>query len=265
MNYGKKVIQGVEVKPVNCKSALSSSLLEADYSLNPYIGCLHGCIYCYGPCVIKEERKWGQFLDVKINLPKILSKEAKNIEKNIIRLGSVTDPYQMAEEEYRVTRRCLKQLSKHDCRVLIQTKSDLVKRDIDLLKDMKSDIGITITSLDEDFRKKFEPGAPSISDRLSAIKELKKEGIKVWVFIGPLLPYLNDEKEELIRLKDTLTSLGVDEIYLDKLNMRERIWEKIKPLLEEDILNKYENIYFGDEGYFRKNREIYDEIGKRIF
>ncbi len=265
LGFKKVEIEGVTIAPISCKTALSRSQLESDYALNPYRGCSHGCKYCYSPSVLREERTWGEFLDVKRNIPKVLSKELKKKEKGMVRIGSVTDPYQEAEEKYELTRRCLEQLSMRDFPVLIQTKSGLVKRDVDLLKEMDSDIGFTITSLDDNFRKKFEPNAPSISERLSAIKELKEENLDLWVFIGPLFPYLNDEKEDLLRLKETLDSLGIDEIYLDKLNMRERVWNNIKPILEPDIQKKYKNIYFDGDDYFNRKKKMYKSIGKTVF
>jgi len=265
LGFKKVEIEGVKITPISCKTALSKSQLESDYALNPYRGCSHGCKYCYSPCVLREERHWGEFLDVKRNIPNVLSKELKNKKRGMVRIGSVTDPYQEAEEKYELTRRCLEPLSRRDFPVLIQTKSGLVKRDVDLLKKMDCDVGFTITTLDENFRKRFEPNAPSISERLSAIKELKEENLDLWVFIGPLFPYLNDDKEDLLRLKDTLDSLGVEEIYLDKLNMRDRVWKNIKPMLEPDMRKKYKNIYFDGNDYFNSKKKMYESIGKTVF
>ncbi|MFP4609084.1 MAG: radical SAM protein [Candidatus Aenigmatarchaeota archaeon] len=265
LEFGRPEIEGVDIKEISCKKALSESMLEADYSLNPYRGCSHGCRYCYSPFVIKEERPWGEFLDVKRNIPKVVSEESKRKEKGMVRIGSVTDPYQEAESEYKLTRKCLKQLQRNDFPVLIQTKSDLVKRDVDLLKEMEADVGFTITSLDDDFRKRFEPAAPPVGDRLSAVRGLKEEGIDVWAFIGPLFPYENDGEEELARLKETLNSLGVEEIYLDKLNMRDGLWDKIQPLLEDGLEEKYKAIYFEGDDYFARKRGSYEEIGKPVF
>ncbi|MBS3781085.1 MAG: radical SAM protein [Candidatus Thermoplasmatota archaeon] len=265
LGFTKAEIEGVEIKPVSCKTALSKSRLESDYALNPYRGCSHGCKYCYSPCVLREERPWGKFLDVKRNIPNVLSKELKKKKKGMIRIGSVTDPYQEAEGSYELTRRCLEQLSRHDFPILIQTKSGLVRRDTDLLKKIDSDIGFTITTLNEDFRKKFEPNAPPVSERLSAIRELKEEGLDLWVFIGPLFPYLNDKKEDLIRLKNTLKSLGIEEIYLDKLNLRKKVWERIKPLLGSEMQKKYRDIYFDGDDYFKRKKKMFESIGKTVF
>lgn len=265
LGFKKVEIEGLKINSVSCKTALSISRLESDYALNPYRGCSHGCRYCYSPCVLREQRTWGEFLDVKRNIPKVLSKELKKKKKGFVRIGSVTDPYQEAEEKFELTRRCLEQLSRHDFPVLIQTKSGLVKRDIDLFKEMDSDIGFTIASLDENFREKFEPKAPPVSERLSAIRELREEGLDLWVFIGPLFPYLNDGREDLLRLKKTLQSLDIEDIYLDKLNMRERVWENIKPMLEHDMQTKYRNIYFDGDDYFKNKKKMYNSIGKTVF
>lgn len=258
-------VDGVEIKEVSCKTALSKSGLEADYSLNPYRGCSHGCRYCYSPFVIGEDRPWGEFLDVKRNIPKVLHDELDKKDRGIVRLGSVTDPYQEAENHSKLTRRCLKQLGKKDFPVLIQTKSDLVTRDIDILDEMEADIGFTITSLDDGFRKKFEPDAPSIGRRLSAAKELKESGLDVWVFIGPLFPLKNDGEEELFRLKETLNSIGIDDIYIDKLNMRDGIWRRIRSLLDEELEEKYRDIFFGNYDYFREKKVLYEKIGSTVF
>ncbi|MFW6047694.1 MAG: radical SAM protein [Candidatus Natronoplasma sp.] len=265
LGFKKVEIEGLEINLVSCKTALSISHLESDYALNPYRGCSHGCRYCYSPCVLREERTWGEFLDVKRNIPNVLSKELKKKKRGLVRIGSVTDPYQEAEEKFELTRRCLEQLSRDDFPVLIQTKSGLVKRDIDLFKKMDSDIGFTITSLDENFREKFEPNAPPVSERLSAIRELREEGLDLWVFIGPLFPYLNDGRKDLLRLKKTLESLDIEDIYLDKLNMRKGVWDNIKPMLEPDMQRRYKNIYFDSNDYFKNKKKMYKSIGKTVF
>lgn len=258
-------IEGLDIKEVTCKTALSRSGLEADYSLNPYRGCYHACNYCYSPFVINEDRRWGSFVDVRRNIPKVLARELNKKEKGIVRLGSVTDPYQKVEEGYELTRLCLKQLKKNDIPVIIQTKSGLVTRDIDLLSEMDCDVGLTITSLDPEFRKKFEPNAPSYEERLSALEKLVESGIDAWVFIGPLLPYKNDDIESLKELADILHGIGIDEIYLDKLNMRKGLWPKLEKILDDDVLKRYEQIYLKEEDYFEDRRQLYKRIGKPVF
>lgn len=261
----KKDYGELDVKEVSCKTALSPSGLEADYALNPYTGCSHGCEYCYSPFVIKEDREWGTFVDVKRNIPTVLAKELKNKRKGIVRLGSVTDPYQKIEKDYEITRMCLEQLAKHEFPILVQTKSDLVTRDIDLYSEMDADVGMTITSLDEDFRKKFEPYAPPMEDRISALEKLVESGVHTWAFIGPLLPFHNDGPEELNKLSERLKDIGVNEVYLDKLNMRKGIWERLEKILDDEMRERYKKIFFGRKDYFDDHKELYKKIGRPVF
>lgn len=261
----KSEIEGIEIKEISCKTALSKSGLEADYALNPYKGCSHNCRYCYAPFVLREEREWGTFVDIKRNIPKILANELKSKKKGVVRVGSVTDAYQPVEKDYKLTRMCLEQLKKYDHHVLIQTKSDLVTRDIDILKDMEADVGLTITSLDEDFKSIFEPNSPAVEKRLDALKELVEEGVNTWVFIGPLIPYKNDDKGSLEEIASRLDEIGVDEIYLDKLNMRKGIWPKFEEVLDGSTLEKYHKIFSGEIDYFNERKELYRKIGKTVF
>jgi DNA repair photolyase len=129
----------MNIKEIQASTAISASGLPGlDFALNPYRGCQHACAYCYSPDVLREARwrEWGDFVDVKKNLPILLSKQ-KNKLSGVVGLGTVTDPYQQAEEKYKITRYCLEQLARSDCTVSIQTKSDLVLRDLDILKKMK--------------------------------------------------------------------------------------------------------------------------------
>ena len=128
-----------QIKTIQCKSVLTRSRLpEVDYCINPYVGCLHGCIYCYARFMKRftgHTEKWGKFIDVKINAPEVLEKElSRSPEKGTVLLGSVTDAYQPIERKYKITRAILEILLKHHFPISILTKSDLVVRDIDLLK-----------------------------------------------------------------------------------------------------------------------------------
>lgn len=263
--YGEKPkIEGVKIEEISCKTALSHSGLESDYALNPYKGCSHGCRYCYAPFVTKEKRKWGCFVDVKRNIPKVLLDELNKKEKGIVRVGSVTDPYQAVEKEYKLTRMCLEQLKRKDFPVIVQTKSDLVTRDIDIFQQMDVDVGLTITSVRDDFRKVFEPKAPSVEKRFDALEKLIAADIATWVFIGPLVPYKNDDVDDLLELSKKLEDIGITEIYIDKLNMREGIWANLQKILDESLLKRYKEIY-DDEDYFEERKSIYKQIGQPVF
>ena len=210
----------MKVNEVIAKTALSKSNLPGlDYSLNPYRGCSHACTYCYAPFVLREKRAWGEFVDVKINLPSVLARELSTKRKGTIGIGTVTDPYQLIEKKYELTRKCLEALLKKDWPISIQTKSDLVLRDLDLVeKFTEKDIGFTITTIDDGARKRFEPHSSSIPARLNALEETSRKGIKTWVFLGPIIPDLIGETlEDLIK---GLGEIGIDHLLFDKLRIK---------------------------------------------
>jgi DNA repair photolyase len=219
----------MEVRQVNCKTALSKSFLPGlDYSLNPYRGCQHNCAYCYVPNVLRIERnKWGSFVEAKLNIPSVLSQELRNKKPGTIGISTVTDPYQPIEGKFKLTRYCLEQLSKYNFPVCIQTKSNLVTRDIDLISKLSSvEIMFSIGTLDDKQRKTLEPNASSINERLNTMKKFSDEGIKTAVFFGPVYPTIN--KEDLEGLVDTFVEYGAKEIMVDKFNLKPGIFENIK-------------------------------------
>jgi len=249
----------IKEKEIMVKSALSPSHLPGiDYALNPYRGCSHACIYCYAPYVIHWDKgKWGELVEVKINLPRILSKEIKVLKKGVVGLGTVTDPYQPAEKKYELTRRCLELLLLHDIPVCIQTKSSLVLRDMDLLNEFShAEIGITLTSLDENIGKRLEPGAPGADERLDTLQKLSKNGIRTWVFFGPVMPYLIDIDE----MADAIASVKPAYVLVDRLRLRVGIMENIHEFIrvfDPDLISDYENIFSGSRDYYG---EIFREI-----
>ena len=126
---------------------------------------------------------------MKINAPDILRKQLLRIQKGSVIISSVTDTYQPIESQYKITRKCLEELLPYEFSVDILTKSPLIARDIDLLKQFESiEVGITITTDDEGIKKIFEPQAPSIESRIEILKKLHSGGIRTYAFIGPLLP-----------------------------------------------------------------------------
>ena len=239
------------------KSALSPSMLPGlDYALNPYRGCGHACVYCYAPAVIHWNKgTWGKLVEVKINLPRILSKELRLKKKGVVGLGTVTDPYQPAEEKYEITRRCLELLLMRDFPVCIQTKSSLVLRDIDLLKKFSNiEVGITLTTLDDAVRKNLEPGASSIEERIRALKELRENGISTWVFLGPVMPHITDV-EALI---DAVAVVRPDYVLVDMLRLKEGVWKGVEGFIRgyyPQLLPEYERIFQDGGEYYR---EIFD-------
>jgi DNA repair photolyase len=177
-----------------------------DYTLNPYSGCSFGCNYCYAAFFARsneEKDNWGNWLKVKENALQLLIKWRKKplLDKTLY-ISSVTDPYQPIEKQLELTRSLLKELLKyHKPRLVIQTRSQLVARDIDLLKQFEvAQVNMTVTTDSEDVRKAFEPLCPSNKVRLKAIKEVTDAGIQTCITMTPLLPVQNAEAftEELL-------------------------------------------------------------------
>jgi len=203
------------VKEIESKSILNKSQIF-DYCVNPYTGCQVNCRYCYARLFMRRysghKEPWGEFVDVKINAPDVLRKQLKRAKRGTVWISSVCDPYQPLEAKYELTRRCLKELLENQFPVNIQTKSTLVLRDLDLLKDFKEiEVGFTITTNEENIARFFEPGAAPIAERLKALRKLHSSEIRTFAFIGPLLP---GDPEKLVADLDGL----VDRVFIDRMN-----------------------------------------------
>jgi DNA repair photolyase len=209
----------VIIKEINSKGILSSSKVY-DYVINPYVGCQHGCSYCYARFMKRfsgHKEAWGEFVDVKINAPDLLQKEIKKKKKGNVWISGVCDPYQPLEAKYELSRKCLEILIQNNWPVIIQTRSPLVLRDLDMLKEAEYiEVGLSITSANDEIRKIFEPNAPLIVERLRTIDALHQNGIKTYVMIAPILP----EAEDLVRILEG----KVDYLIIDRMNYHYADW-----------------------------------------
>jgi len=254
----------MQITEIKCKTALSkSNLPHLDYALNPYRGCEHGCIYCYAPAVLRETRKWGSFVDAKVNIAEVLSKETKKAKKGNVGIGTVTDAYQPLEKRYELTRKCLAELLKHDFPISIQTKSSLVLRDLDIIKQFsKKDIGITVTTVDDEIRMKYEPRTSSVEEKFSALKKFADEGIDTWMFLGPIMPYITDRNNDLSELIKFANDCNVKTIIIDKLRLKPGLWKNISEFLEKhylELMPSYKEALGDDSTYFRR---VFSEVEK---
>ena len=263
----------MEIKEIQSKSILTKSKLpDADYVVNPYTGCRFGCVYCYASFmsryVGKDINDWGEFVYVKINAPELLQKEIqklKNKGKGLsILFSSVTDPYQGVEAKYQVTRKCLQVLVDYgfEGKVSILTKSQLVTRDIDLLKKLKNvEVGLAITSVDDGVSRFFEKFAPNVSQRFDALRELNDAGIVTYAFVGPLLPNYINNIDALDSVFKNIKDSGTNEIYVEHINLSKYIYERLKnelPDLEDTDLGMF------DKSKNKDYRTMLDRIIKEL-
>ena len=186
----------VTIKEIETKGVMTKSNLPvSDYSVNPYVGCVHGCKYCYASFMKRftnHPEPWGDFVDVKYWTP---IKNPKKYAGKEAFIGSVTDPYQPCEKEYGRTRALLEQLQGSGVNISIATRSDLVLRDLDLIKTFpNARVSWSINTLDESFRRQMDR-AVSIERRLNAMRQFYEAGVQTTLFISPIFPGITDPKE----------------------------------------------------------------------
>jgi DNA repair photolyase len=222
------------IREVQAKTILSVSKIH-DYVVNPYVGCQHACSYCYARFMKRftgHQEPWGEFVDVKINAPELLSKEILKKKVGNVWVSGVCDPYQPLEAKYQLTRRCLAILAQHDWPVVVQTRSPQVLRDIDILKNAKNfEVGFSVTTADDSIRKLFEPHAPPIKDRIAALDTLHKAGIRTYAMIAPMLPG-TEGLIQLLRGK-------VDYILVDRMNYNNALSIYRQNHLEDKLTEEY--------------------------
>lgn len=237
-----------------------SNLPASDYVINPYVGCPHGCKYCYA-CFMKRftghDEPWGTFIDIKhcdkpISIKKLVGKR--------VFLSSVTDCYNPLEEKYGVTRQILEQLVNIDCQLGISTKSKLILRDIDLLKQCKNlKVSLSINTLDEAFKDDMDK-ASSIADRLETLKILHENGIYAILFMSPMFPEITDYKVIIEK------SCGfVDEYWFENLNLRGGYKKTIIDYIDEkypQLNDLYRRLYLAKSAVERE--EYWDRLALEI-
>ena len=234
----------MNVKGIQSKTILSVSKIY-DYVINPYVGCQHACSYCYARFMkrfSKHKEPWGEFVDVKLNAAELLLVEIHKKKKGSVWISGVCDPYQPLEAKYKLTRKCLEILSHHYWPIIIQTRSPLVLRDMDILKEARNiEVGFSITTADDGIRKLFEPHAPPIEERLRALGELHRSGIKTYAMIAPILP----GAELLVKALEE----KVDYILVDRMNYNYADWVYKKYRLQDTL---------SDDFFHRTGRELAD-------
>ncbi|MDI6855037.1 MAG: radical SAM protein [Deltaproteobacteria bacterium] len=214
----------MDITEITSKTALVRSRIPGvDYVINPFLGCAHGCLYCYAVFMRKYSRRhraaaWGSFVEVKVNIVEVLRAELRRKRKpGRAMLASVCDPYQPVEKSYRLTRGCLEALLEFGWGIDILTRSPLVVRDLDILRAAPDvTVGFSITTDDDRVRRVLEPQAPPIAARLRALKQVYEAGIHTWVFVAPMLP-LNPDR--------LYAAIGpyIHHLMVDPLNYRQQV------------------------------------------
>lgn len=233
----KVIVDNVSVRSVMTKSTLP----VGGFSVNPYVGCPHACKYCYASFMKRftgHTEPWGTFLDVKHWEP---IKNPHKYDGQRVVIGSVTDGYNPYEEKYCNTRKLLEELRGSTAEIMICTKSDLVLRDIDLLRQFpKVTVSWSVNTLDEQFRVDMDK-AVSIERRLKAMEQVYRSGIRTVCFVSPIFPGITDVMAIIERVKDF-----ADLVWLENLNLRGQFKGTIMNYIREkhpELVDLYEEIY----------------------
>lgn len=237
MNESQEIIRDIDVQSVMTRS----SLPVGGYSVNPYVGCPHACKYCYASFMKRftdHTESWGTFLDVKHWKP--ITDPHKYDGQRVV-IGSVTDGYNPYEEHFQRTRRLLEQLRGTTAEIMICTKSDLVLRDLDLLREFpRVTVSWSVNTLDETFRADMDC-AVSIARRLEAMRQVYEAGIRTVCFVSPIFPGITDAEAIIDRVKDIC-----DLVWLENLNLRGQFKPTIMDYVREkhpELMPLYEAIY----------------------
>ena len=270
----------MKIQEIQAKTIITPSKLpDADFVINPYIGCAHGCTYCYANFMKKftwhMQDQWGDFVDIKINWADLIKwvkslsspKPACPVGRSIksptwwpddlqtlqtkLVIWSVTDPYQSIESKYQLTRNILKKLIGLDAHIDIITKSGLITRDIDILKQMKHvRVTTSMCASEEKVKSLFEKNSPTLKERKKSLNTLHENGIITTLFISPLLPEVTDRKKIILETKDY-----IDEYWFENLNLYASIKKDMFAIVEKiepSLLVKYKEIY--EKGTYEEYR-----------
>lgn len=180
----------------------AKGILSAQNGMNLYRGCTHGCIYCDSRSKCYNFTHPFEDIEVKQNAPELLEQALRSKRKKcMIGTGAMCDPYMHCEEQLQLTRRCLEIIDKYEYGVAIQTKSNRILRDIDLIKSIhkksKAVVQMTLTTYDEDLCKILEPNVCTTKERFEALKVFRDNGIPTMVWLSPILPFINDTRENI--------------------------------------------------------------------
>lgn len=265
--------QNFTYQKIVCKSALNKidSFLPYHYDLNVYRGCEHNCMYCFAQYSHRylEDKDFFHHIYIKENIKEVLEQKlsSKAWKREVINLGGVTDSYQPAEKEFQIMPEVLKLLIKYKTPAIISTKSSLILRDIDLLKELSHVAGVqiacTITTLDQTLADILEPNASPVKERLKTIQTLKEAGLTVGWHFMPIIPYITATRSNMENILKTAHYYQVDYMITGMLNLRgntkTNFFEFVKATFPTRYTNLW-NLYHNKE----KKQQYKKELSKQL-
>ncbi len=234
------------------------------YTVDPYTGCEHRCIYCYITSYIRNP--WR--VRPKRDFLHLFERDLKNAKlKLAVSMSNSSDPYPKVERDLSITRGALNLMRRYDFSLLMLTKSDIVVRDIDVLENIRSVVAITITTLDENLANKLEPMAPSPERRLRALEKLSGAGIKTIVRLDPIIPGINDNEEEIREMVRVFADIGVRQIISSTYKAKPDNFRRVAGVFK-DQAERLHRIYYENgemvRGIRYAPRDLRFKILKRI-
>lgn len=235
----------------------AKGILSAQNGMNIYRGCTHGCIYCDARSTCYQMQHAFEDIEVKINAPELLEQALRRKRKKcMIGTGAMSDPYLHLEKNLRLTRRCLELIDEYGYGLSIQTKSDMILRDLDLLKRInrktKCVVQMTLTTYEEDLCRILEPQVCTTKRRIEVLNIMKEEGIPTIVWMTPILPFINDTKENIQHLLEECQKAEVYGIMTFGIGVtlrdgdRQYFYQKLDqhfPGMKERYIRTYGNAY----------------------
>jgi DNA repair photolyase len=259
---------GINFHEVRARSALNhvpGGRYGFDYTINPYRGCTHACVYCFARrshtyLDLNPGKDFEREIIVKVNVPELLRAELArpSWKRKLVALGTNTDPYQWVESRYRMMPEILEALEAADTPVSVLTKSPLVMRDVEIFERMAErlpvSVNLSIPTLDEEAWRATEPHTPSPAARLDAVGELRRRGIDSGVLIAPLMPGINDRPEQVQPIVDGARKAGATFLGGLALHLKGEVRDVFFGWLEAkrpDLIPQYEDLYANNRAFMR--------------
>jgi DNA repair photolyase len=266
------------VREIPCKSVINRVQgMPFAWSINPYRGCRHACVYCYARPTheylgLNAADEFQEVIFAKVNAPEVVRRELSRRGwrgENVV-IGTATDPYQQAESKYRITRGILEAFRDFRNPVSLTTKSPMILRDLDILSELVQhapvSVHFTVTTLDETLWRAIEPTTAKPRKRLEALRVLRAHGIRSGVFFSPVLPGLTDERGRLEAVVAAAAEAGADFLFSQVLRLGPGIGEYYLPFIEREfphLAERYRRLYRGNNAagsYVAEIEEIIREL-----